>query len=303
MSDSERHHQINPAEPITLETLLNVQHATAHSVNAARELLEVARRLEKPADLETITFTPQQWIVEKGPQVEEPALSVGVLNPTPLPIFVGLRGETPSPGNRTPICPPFSLLVLPVHGWQVELGVDPLVLGQQTISAFLMRFSSVQPAVLASASSAPVDVADRAARALGRVAIIEDPSTISAHVDATTRGLSSVEQGGIADTLQAVGSLNAPAAGAAIATLLALPAGVYSLQVITLAVGDAAQPANLQLQRGGAPVGGLLSPSTPTPVTRERITVGAGQALTVNTLAAAAAGSVYAAFIAATRIA
>lgn len=115
-----------------------------------------------------------------------------------------------------------------------------------------------------------------------------------------------VEQGGIADSQMGSGAVTSPGVGAVIATTPALPAGVYSVLIVTFLGGSApvaADFSNWQLKHGAVSAGGLLGAPTPLQCERERITVAASEAITVNSPAAGTAGTIYAAFVSATRIA
>jgi hypothetical protein len=115
-----------------------------------------------------------------------------------------------------------------------------------------------------------------------------------------------VEQGGIADSVMGSGAVTSPTAGQVIAATAALPAGVYSVLIVTCLAGTApvaADFSNLQLKHGAVGAGGLLAATTPLQMERERITVAASEAVTVNAVAAGTVGTIYAAFVSATRIA
>lgn len=102
------------------------------------------------------------------------------------------------------------------------------------------------------------------------------------------------------------GAVTTPGAGAVIATTGALPAGVYSVLIVSFLGGTApvaADFSNLQLKHGSVAAGGLLAATTPLTMNRERITVAAGEAVTVNAVALGTTGTIYAAFVSATRIA
>jgi hypothetical protein len=115
-----------------------------------------------------------------------------------------------------------------------------------------------------------------------------------------------IEQAGLADSQRAAGVVAAPGAGAVIASIPAPGAGVYSVEVQTWLQGGAPVAAdftNMQLQHGAVAAGRLLAPTTPIAAVKERLTVAAGEAITVNAVAAATAGVNYAAAIGATQIA
>lgn len=115
-------------------------------------------------------------------------------------------------------------------------------------------------------------------------------------------GWSAQDTGAPADTSQAYGSVAAPGAGATIATLTP-GAGTWRVTVAThmigaLAAGDAN---NMELSAPGFGPAVLISdnssPSIPFENGPYTITLAAGQALTVTAIAAATAGTTYAAQI------
>lgn len=134
-----------------------------------------------------------------------------------------------------------------------------------------------------------LDVLDRAARLLG----VADVS------DRAARLLGRVSEG-LADSGLAGGRVLAPAAGTALCTLAAPPAGKYRVRVScgqggALATADVG---NIELRRAAAV---LLSGIGQSPF-ELIVTLDGTQALSLNATAAANAGSAYTAVLAATRI-
>lgn len=109
---------------------------------------------------------------------------------------------------------------------------------------------------------------------------------------------------GITDTVSAAGQATQPAAGAAVATLAAPGAGIYRVDVTGLQAGtvDTANLADLELRHGTTVVGKVPSAAVGLPVTFSRVTVLAGEALTVNATAQPAAAAIMVAALIATRI-
>lgn len=111
---------------------------------------------------------------------------------------------------------------------------------------------------------------------------------------------------GLADTVSAAGSVTAPTLGLAVATIAAPGAGVYKVVVTTFQTGtvDTTKPANCELRHGATVVqaSGLLTTPVAATATFERVTVLAGEAITVNATAAGAAGSVFNAQLHATKV-
>ena len=108
---------------------------------------------------------------------------------------------------------------------------------------------------------------------------------------------------GLADSLHAGGEVTAPAAGAAIATLAAPPAGVYEVQVaVWISAAAAADATNVELRRGGSALYTPLVVATQFSFRKYRVTLTGSQNLTVNAIAVGTAGVIYSAEIVATRI-
>lgn len=164
------------------------------------------------------------------------------------------------------------------------------------------------------------DVSDRAARLLGHVTVDGLPAAdISDRVarvlgvadvsDRAARLLGQVvELGGIGDTVRAAGAVAGPAAAAAIATIAAPGAGVYAVEVVTFFGGagtpTVAETSNMELRHGATTAGRLLTTSgTPIRLENRRLTIAAGEAISVNAVAVATAGVNYFAAISATRVA
>lgn len=108
---------------------------------------------------------------------------------------------------------------------------------------------------------------------------------------------------GIGESVSADGAVTAPALGAAIASIPAPGAGIYDVQVVTFEQGtvDATQT-NMELRHGATVEGKVLSASLMAPQEFGHVTVGAGEAITINATAAGGAGAIYVASIVATRV-
>ena len=133
---------------------------------------------------------------------------------------------------------------------------------------------------ISAAAGALFDISDRAARALGRTSM------------------------GIANTAHAAGKVTTPAAGASICTLAAPGAGIYEVIVITWVSVNGTDVANVELRRAGA---ALFSPIQANNGAMERqvfrrVTLAAGENLSVNAIIAGQAGTIYYTQIDATRI-
>lgn len=132
--------------------------------------------------------------------------------------------------------------------------------------------------------TASADVTDRTARDLGRVA--------------THRGAS----------VGAAGTVTAPAAGAAIATIPAgsLPAGTYEVEATVGYGGTPGGVNGFDLRAGATIISGLASLAVANHLAPRvgfrRVTVDGATAITVNAVAAGATGSVFIAQLSATRV-
>lgn len=130
---SERLHPDDPqlAALCRIEQLLREQHAPA----------------PEPAHLRTLTFSGEgehpllTHRDEHGPM----ALSIGIVNPTAVRIYLGLSGEKAQPGNHAFVVPKEAAMVIPVAVGKLEIGADPTDLGANSATIFRLRFETVQP--------------------------------------------------------------------------------------------------------------------------------------------------------------
>lgn len=110
----------------------------------------------------------------------------------------------------------------------------------------------------------------------------------------------------IGDSKVAYGTATAPGAGAAVATLAAPGAGKYRIQVIPGYGGTADVLDNMQLQVGATVIGKLIvqpvANGAPVLHVFPRVDVPAGQAITVNAVAAGGVSTVFRAQIVATPV-
>jgi hypothetical protein len=111
---------------------------------------EVQRELRRivcgtPAQLHPITFVgaAQQYVHRSSHPPR--ALSVGIVNPAELTIYVGLSGERAAPNSHAFNVPPKSAMVIPVEVDKFDIGVDPAALKEESATIFLLRFQAVQP--------------------------------------------------------------------------------------------------------------------------------------------------------------
>jgi hypothetical protein len=144
------------ADEATLEMLGHMQ-ARLEDLRELHDLL--AAGAAEPASLSTVTLSVSAPVKELLAQTQAETLSIGVLNPTSVNVFLGLGGGSATAAAEAVSVPPVSLLVLPVPVAQVEIGVDAAALqaaggGDATTTAtvFVLRFPSVQPAFLGKGS-------------------------------------------------------------------------------------------------------------------------------------------------------
>lgn len=118
--------------------------------NLAHELIAHQRRSLAPAAVETIVLTVSEpvWSSDVGEGME--ALSIGLLNPNSIEVYLGIGGNSASARGRSPSAPPKSLLVLPIDVRDLEVGANVADLTSDAV-VFLLRFPTVQPAFLGTA--------------------------------------------------------------------------------------------------------------------------------------------------------
>jgi hypothetical protein len=136
----------------TIEILSHTQ-ATLGRVEQLHERhSELLDRCLQPARMSTHTLTPSDPGDLDPGSIDEPSLSLGVLNPNGCTIYLGLSGGTASLAAEGVPVGPNQLVVLPVAVAQLELAADPADLtalgGDQTALVFVFRFRQVQPAFI-----------------------------------------------------------------------------------------------------------------------------------------------------------
>jgi hypothetical protein len=116
---------------------------------------ELLERCLQPARMSAHTLTPGDPTDLDQGSMEEPSLSLGVLNPNGCTVYLGLSGGTASLAAEGVPVGPNQFLVLPVAVAQLEIGADPADLAAlgattatQTALVFVFRFRQVQPAFL-----------------------------------------------------------------------------------------------------------------------------------------------------------
>lgn len=127
--------------------------ALDHAREAAMFTHAAVERLERIFDaIETTPELRQIALAGTGPLVvvdrcHWESKSIGVLNPNAVSVCLGIGGSASFAG-RTPVVPPNSMMTLPVHAYDLEIGVDPsqvATLAGGTAIVHLFRFYAVQP--------------------------------------------------------------------------------------------------------------------------------------------------------------
>lgn len=140
-----------PPQQIVWETLI-AHAASAQQLREAHDrLMDRLAAMETPAQFDTVVLNssdlPGVYTKELRERVQQPTLSLGVLNPNSINVYFSPTG-TASPTARAFSVPPNAMLVLPISAQQVEVGCVPTDLGANTAVVFLWRYFTVQPAFL-----------------------------------------------------------------------------------------------------------------------------------------------------------
>jgi hypothetical protein len=113
---------------------------------AVDKLCELARPLEQPAQMTTVTLTAAEsvkWLDERGIRTA----SIGILNPADATLLIGIGGVPAMSRANAVAIPPESLIVLPIAADDVELGTEA-DLSEGDVVAHVFRWRTVQPAFL-----------------------------------------------------------------------------------------------------------------------------------------------------------
>jgi hypothetical protein len=230
--------------------------------------------------------------------------------------------------NQAFVCNIGSFVAFRVRLSTVIAGTATVNVGVQPSAAVTQPYAVAQQGAAAALAGAwPVKVTDgtnvTAVKAASTAVAAVDPSavvalspnsplpagtnTIGTVTDNQGTGLAHTVAGwpvdnlGMADTLFASGTVTAPAAGAAIATLTAPPAGTYR---VFISLSSGADVANTQFQKGAVAQFSALGAGSASPEVLGpfRITLDGLTALSLNATAAGGAAVVYTAQVYATRI-
>lgn len=140
-----------PAPSPASELLQSLEEMTREQRDA---LVELARTIDRantlPAALRTFVLTASEPIQKDDVGDGLTALSVGVINPTAVTVYLGVGGIRPQPGSRAVSVAPLCALVLPVGAQDFELGADPADLAAGDAVVWALRFPTVQPFFMGS---------------------------------------------------------------------------------------------------------------------------------------------------------
>lgn len=275
-----------------------LDYTVAGELARIRELLEAPARTIRNRIRITANDNPVDLMAEHG----FPFGAAYIENPNDVTLEIGFAGQQGMPGRSDEQVQPRAWQTIAQRFEVLSIGVDRAVaFPANGFEVFVSRHDRVLPPAagplgnVGTLATSPsfVDIVDEATRELGRVG--------------PTAGVAFPTLVGIGESVSGAGVVTAPGANVAIATIAAgsLGAGVYRVEVSTHQEGtvDVTTRANMRLRHGGTGMGSLLSTATRVTRTFERVSVLAAENLVVESVVAAAAGSVYAAEIVATRIA
>jgi hypothetical protein len=129
------------------EVIVTSQQLVKETRQAVSELLRVLKRqLQTPAQLREVSLS--QTTPKARDEAGDTALSIGIYNPSPVTIYSTINGGAAEAGRDSLSFPPNSLVVLPLAVQDLELGADPTALAAGSITVYVLRYDSVQPAFL-----------------------------------------------------------------------------------------------------------------------------------------------------------
>jgi hypothetical protein len=133
-------HVLHPNDA-ALNAIAEARLAAELARTAVDDLLELFRRADTPADMVVVTLTAAEPV--KLPRAH--GKSVGILNPTSAPVFLGVGGASASAAGRSPSCPAKSAITLPIYANQIEIGANPADVAAGDLTVYAFFFESVQP--------------------------------------------------------------------------------------------------------------------------------------------------------------
>ncbi|HUR85644.1 MAG TPA: hypothetical protein VMY78_09885 [Solirubrobacteraceae bacterium] len=126
-----------------LQGLAAAQDLARDGRDAAKALLELVRRHNQPATLETYVLTQTVPVRRDEGRVE--CLSIGIVNPSAFALRLGLGGGAATSSGRGFPVPPSGAIVLPVAAEDFEIGLDdPAAVGGLAVVVYVLRFPTVQ---------------------------------------------------------------------------------------------------------------------------------------------------------------
>jgi hypothetical protein len=131
-----------------LQALDQTRDMAAATFGAVQRLEELVERQHEPAHMSTIVLTASNPIVSDRERDRDWTRSIALLNPTSIPIFLGVGGNTASLGGRVPSVPPNALLSLPLAAVDLDVGATPADLAAGDAVVFLFRMNAVIPPYL-----------------------------------------------------------------------------------------------------------------------------------------------------------
>jgi hypothetical protein len=143
-----RHAPIDrPVEHVTAAALMSSSEYLADISRYLHRIGVLAEHRDTPADLRTIVLTAaaSKYTDQVG---NLPARSIGIVNPSPVPVWLSIGGAMPTAQGRALGAPATSYVVYPVSAGDLEIAADPVGLAAGDAVVYLMRFASVQPPLL-----------------------------------------------------------------------------------------------------------------------------------------------------------
>lgn len=131
---------IRPEE--ALAALASAQEHAAATHQLVRDLSDELRAERTPPRVTPFVITAGQPVFRD--ETRHAFASFTVVNPTTVPIYLGLDGSLdPRPDNRTPSVPAQSLITLPIPVEAIWLGADPALLATGDAVGWLLRHHTI----------------------------------------------------------------------------------------------------------------------------------------------------------------
>ena len=121
---------------------LGDQHSQLKAI--AETLDTLVEAATTPASLHPLTLTPAR--PETTHDSKDFSAAVGLINPLPNRVFLGLGGARGRAGAGALEVPAARMIVLPVSAADIEVGAEPGELPDGDSRLFLLRFKTAQPA-------------------------------------------------------------------------------------------------------------------------------------------------------------